>query len=275
MAEWESPGVEELLQFAKETVRSAGEKALGLYGKGDPALKFDQTLITEAELMQVNLFKDRLNSVFPGHGMLGDPLPAEDYVHGEKRYLWIYDPLDGVANFQAGIPIWGISLALLENFWPVFGVTYMPVTGDLFYAVVGRDAYWGDRKVSIPDTGEISNDSVLLTYSRFHNHYDSTFPGKIRNLGSTAAHISYVVRGRAVAALLANVSYRDLAAAQIILMAAGGKIHRLDGREFHLSDYLSGQRIEEHLIAAPDGAFESIRVYLKRTGGDAGSIGPK
>jgi myo-inositol-1(or 4)-monophosphatase len=73
-----------------------------------------------------------------------------------------------------------------------------------------------------------------------------------------------VIRGRAEAALLANVSYRDLAAAQIILMAAGGKIHRLDGREFHLSDYLTGQRIADHLIAAPDGAFESVRMYLKR-----------
>jgi len=262
----ENPGVEELLGFAKDAVSSAGVKALELYGKGNPRVKFDEELITSAELALVNFFRDRLNSVFPGHGVFGDPLPAEDYVHGEKRYLWIYDPLDGVANFQAGIPIWGISLALLENFWPVFGVTCMPVTGDLFYATAGQKAYWGEREIRIPDTGEISNESVLLTYSRFHNQYQSTFPGKIRNLGSTAAHIIYVARGRAEGALLANVSYRDLAAAQIILMAAGGKIHRLDGREFHLSDYLNGQRIEEHLIAAPEGSFESIRMYLKRLG---------
>ncbi|MGA2402518.1 MAG: inositol monophosphatase family protein [Syntrophobacteraceae bacterium] len=261
-----NPGIEGLLSFARETVSKAGDKALGLYGKGNPAVKFDEELVTSAELGLVDFFRDRLNSIFPGHGVFGDPLPAEDYVHGEKRYLWIYDPLDGVANFQAGIPIWGISLALLENFWPVFGVTYMPVTGDFFYAIAEQKAYWGEREIRIPDTGEISNESVLLTYSRFHNQYQSTFPGKIRNLGSTAAHIIYVARGRAEGALLANVSYRDLAAAQIILMAAGGKIHRLDGREFHLSDYLSGQRIEEHLIAAPEGSFESIRMYLKRLG---------
>jgi len=260
----ETPGISELLQFAKETVRSAGEKALTFYGKGNPEVKFDDELVTEAELQLVDFFKERLGSDFPGHGVFGDPLPSKDYVHGENRYLWIYDPLDGVANFQAGIPIWGISLALLENFWPVFGVTFMPVTNDLFYAIVGQKAYWGDRGIRIPDTGEISNESVLLTYSRFHNDYSSTFPGKIRNLGSTAAHISYVIRGRAEAAVLANVSYRDLAAAQIILTEAGGKIHRLDGREFHLSDYLNGQRIEEHLIAAPEGAFESVRMYLKR-----------
>ena len=262
----ENPGIEELLSFAKDAVSIAGDKALELYGKGNPEVKFDEELVTSAEVALVNFFRDRLNSIFPGHGVFGDPLPAEDYVHGEKRYLWIYDPLDGVANFQAGIPIWGISLALLENFWPVFGVTFMPVTGDLFYAVVGQKAYWGEREIRIPDSGEISNESVLLTYSRFHNQYQSTFPGKIRNLGSTSAHIIYVAMGRAEGALLANVSYRDLAAAQIILMSAGGKIHRLDGREFHLSDYLSGQRIEEHLIAAPEGSFESIRMYLKRIG---------
>jgi myo-inositol-1(or 4)-monophosphatase len=260
----EDPGIEELLSFAKDVISSAGDKALGLYGQGNKGVKFDEELVTSAELSLTNFFKDRLNDVFPGHGVFGDPLPAEDYVHGEKRYLWIYDPLDGVANFQAGIPIWSISLALLENFWPVFGVAFMPVTGDLFYAIAGQKAYWGEQELRIPDTGEISNESVLLTYSRFHNLYQSTFPGKIRNLGSTSAHIIYVARGRAAGALLANVSYRDLAAAQIILMAAGGRIHRLDGREFHLSDYLSGQRIQEHLIAAPEGAFESIRMYLKR-----------
>jgi len=260
----ENPGIEELLCFAKDMVSSAGDKAMGLYGKGNPEVKFDEELVTSAELALVDFFRDRLSSTYPGHGVFGDPLPAEDYVHGEKRYLWIYDPLDGVANFQAGIPIWCTSLALLENFWPVFGLTYMPVTGDLFYAIAGQKAYWGEKQIRIPDTGEISNDSVLLTYSRFHNQYRSTFPGKIRNLGSTAAHITYVARGRAEGAFLANVSYRDLAAAQVILMAAGGKIHRLDGREFHLSDYLSGQRIEEHLIAAPEGSFESIRMYLKR-----------
>ncbi|MDA8308145.1 MAG: inositol monophosphatase [Deltaproteobacteria bacterium] len=260
------PAVEKLLVFARDVVSGAGEKAMSLYGKGNAAVKFDEGLVTSAELELSEFFRERLNSVFPGHGIFGDPLPAEDYVHGEKRYLWIYDPLDGVANFQAGIPIWSISLALLENFWPVFGVTFMQITGDLFYAVVGRKAYWGDREIRIPDTGEISNESVLLTYSRFHNHYQSTFPGKIRNLGSTAAHVIYVARGRAEGALLANVSYRDLAAAQIILEAAGGRIHRLDGRQFHLSDYLSGQRIEEHLIAAPEGSFEAIRMYLKKIG---------
>lgn len=264
MTQLANPSIEELSQFAIDTVRRAGDEALRYYGKGNPEVKFDEALVTEAELHLVDLFKNELHAQYPEHGIFGDNLPREDYVHGQESYLWIYDALDGVANFQAGIPIWGISLALLENFWPVFGVFYMPVTGDLFYAHAGQKAYWGQEEIKIPETGEISNESLLLTYSRFHNHYRSTFPGKIRNLGCTAAHICYVARGRAEAALLAHVSYQDLAAAQIILKAAGGEIRKLDGTEFHLADYLNGQRIEDHLIAAPQGAHASVQMYLQK-----------
>ena len=63
----------------------------------------------------------------------------------EERYLWIFDPFDGVANFQAGIPVWGLSLALLENFWPILGAFYMPVTGDLFHAVAGQKRLSGQK----------------------------------------------------------------------------------------------------------------------------------
>ncbi len=254
--------IEDLMEFAMSTVRGAGDLALERYGKGSPELKFDEELVTEAELLQVEYFRNQLNARFPEHVLFGDSTPDQAYVHGGKGYLWIYDALDGVANYQAGIPIWGISLALFENFWPVLGVFYMPVTGDLFFAQAGQQAHWGKEVMRIPDPGEISNESLLLTYSRFHNRYRSVFPGKIRNLGSTAAHICYVARGRAEGALLAHVSYQDLAAAQIILTAAGGKIYKMDGKELHLSEYMGGRKIDEHLIAAAQGAFPSIKMYL-------------
>jgi myo-inositol-1(or 4)-monophosphatase len=255
--------IDDLTKFALDTVRSVGKEALRFYGKGDPRTKFDSELVTEAELHLVDTFKDCLKASFPDHEIFGEAMPSTEYEHGSRRYLWIYDALDGVANFQAGIPIWGTSLALLENFWPIFGTFYMPVTGDLFHARAGDKAYWGSEPIVIPEQDEINNESVLLTYSRFHNHYRSAFPGKIRNLGSTGAHICYVARGRAEGALLAHVSFQDLAAAQIILKAAGGRICRLDGSELHLSDYLDGEQITDHILAAPRGSHASISSYLQ------------
>ena len=111
----------ELHQFATDIIRQAGDKALSFYGKGARQIKFDERLVTEAELHLTDFFNKQLRLHFPEHQVFGSNPENQDYTHEEKRYLWIYDPLDGVANFQAGIPIWGISLALLDNFWPILG----------------------------------------------------------------------------------------------------------------------------------------------------------
>ncbi|MDY6908554.1 MAG: inositol monophosphatase family protein [Thermodesulfobacteriota bacterium] len=264
----EKARLEELRRFAEDVIREAGIEALRYYGRGDPSVKFDEGLVTKAELRLVECFHGRVQERFPGHEIFGDAPVREGYVHGQKGFLWVYDALDGVANFQAGIPLWGISLALLENFWPIFGLFYMPVSGDLFYAEAGKKAYHRDREIEIPETGDVNNESLLFTYSRFHNHYRSRFPGKIRNLGCTAAHLCYVAMGRAEGALLSSVSYQDLAAAQIILNAAGGSIEKLGGGKFFLNEHFEGRRIEEPLLAAPRPSHQNIRNYLDLLGED-------
>jgi len=258
-------GIEDLTQFAMEVIRSSGEKALSYYGRGDIDVKFDEELVTEAELYLAEFFQDQLHAHFPDHQVFNSNQKNEGYTHEGKRYLWIYDALEGVANFQAGIPIWGSSLSLLENFWPILGMFYMPATGDLFHAQAGRKAFLGKKEISVSSQETINDESLLLTYSRFHHHYHSTFPGKIRNLGCTTAHICYVAMGRAEAAVIANESYQDLAAARVIIEAAGGKISKMDGSEFMLDEYLDGQKIEDHLIVGATGFYSQVRTYLQET----------
>jgi myo-inositol-1(or 4)-monophosphatase len=92
----------------------------------------------------------------------------------------------------------------------------MPATGDLFHARAGQKAYRGATEIQVSDQDTINDESLFLPFSRFHQRYRTTFPGKVRNLGCTGAHLSYVAMGRADAALLANVTYRDLAAARVL-----------------------------------------------------------
>ncbi len=258
-----SHGIEDLTQFATEVIRRSGEEALSYYGKGKPNLKFDDELVTEAELHLTEFYQDQLHAQFPEHKVFEGKQENKDYTHEGKRYLWIYDALDGVANFQAGIPIWGSSLALLENFWPILGMFYMPATGDLFQAQAGYRAFWGKKEINVSEQENINDESLLLTYSRFHHHYHSTFPGKIRDLGCTTAHICYVATGRAEAAVITNESYRGLVAARVIIEAAGGKIYKMDGGEFFLDEYMDGQRIDDHLlVVAPDTCLQ-VRNYLQ------------
>ena len=259
MAEQQKNSIEELSKFALEVVRASGEKALSYYGKGVPTIKFDESLVTEAELQLDEFFQDQLLTHFPEHQVFSNNQDKRTYTHKGDGALWVYDPLDGVANFQAGIPIWGVSLALLENFWPVFGVFYMPVTDDLFHAFAGQKAFRGETSIQVSRQENIDDESLFFTYSRFHNHFQSTFPGKVRSLGCTTAHLCYVAMGRAEAALIDNESYQDLAAARVIVEASGGKIYKLDGSEFFLNEYMDGQRIGESLLVTAPAIYSQVR----------------
>jgi len=264
MVESKSQGIEDLTQFAMELIRNIGEKALTYYGRGKLDVKFDEELITEAELSLMQFFQDQLHTHFPDHKVFNSNQKNEGYTHEGKRYLWIFDALEGVANFQAGIPIWGSSLSLFENFWPIFGIFYMPATGDLFHAQAGRKAFLGKKEISVSTQETINDESLLLTCSRFHHHYHSTFPGKIRDLGCTTAHICYVAMGRAEAAVITNESYQDLAAARVIIEAAGGKICGMDGSEFLLDEYIDGQKIDDHrLVVASSDIHSQVCDYLQ------------
>ena len=254
--------IRELTEFAVDVIRSCGEEALAYYGKGKPHSKFDQGLVTEAELHLTDFFQGQLQAQFPEHQLFGNTRENDGYTHEEKRHVWVYDPLDGIANFQAGIPIWGSSLALLENFWPVFGLFNMPSTGDLFQARAGGKSFWGDEEISVSKQENIDDESLCLTYSRFHHHYHATFPGKIRNMGSTAAHICYVAMGRAEAAVISNESYQGLAAVRVIIEAAGGGLYRMDGNRFSLDEYSEGQNIQDQLLVVAPRLLKEIRSCL-------------
>jgi len=255
--------IEHLTEFAIQAIREAGNVALPYYGKGSADAKFDEALVTEAELRLSDFFQDQLAARFPDHLIFTNHQEERGYSHEGERYLWVFDALDGVANFQGGVPVWGISLALLENFWPVFGAFYMPVTGDLFHARAGGKAYRGDHEIHAFGRSEIDDESVLLTFSRFHNHYRTTFPGKIRSLGCTAAHLCYVAGGQAEAAVFTHETYQDLAATRVILEASGARIYRMNGEGFFLNEYLDGDRINEHLLVATPEISSLIRDTLE------------
>jgi myo-inositol-1(or 4)-monophosphatase len=157
-----------------------------------------------------------------------------------------------------------MSLALYENNWPVLGYFYMPVTDDLFCATAEQQAFWNERPLTLVDRGDLSQESLMLTFSRFHQHYRSQFPGKIRALGSTGVHACYVAMGRADAAVVANESFKDLAAVRIIVESVGAKIYKADGSDFFLGDHVDGSRIDSHLVITSPANAESIFECLQR-----------
>lgn len=254
-------GIKVLMRFAMAVIRRTGTEAMNYYGRGRQGIKFDEELITQAELHLHSYFREQVHQEFPQHRFFGGDFIQEKYAHDETRYVWVFDPLDGVSNFLSGIPIWGMSLTLLENFWPVLGVFYMPATEDIFHAQAEGAAYWGKKSIRISSQQSINDESLLLIYSRFHRRHHTNFPGKIRNLGCTGAHICYVAMGRAEAAFVNDESYQDLAAARVILKAAGGNLYRTDGSVLDGNAYIDGNYQGEQLLAATP----SIRTQVIRS----------
>jgi len=94
--------IDDLLKFAIEVIHHCGEKALSFYGKGQKDVKFDEGLVTEAELQLREFFQDQLFARFPDHKVYKTDRGDDGYTHGAKRYLWIYDPLDGSPTSRQG-----------------------------------------------------------------------------------------------------------------------------------------------------------------------------
>lgn len=255
-----------LKEFVENTLRKSGSLLMELYGHGDLTLKFDEDLVTKAENAAWEVLSQKIRGGFEGHEFLRDI--GEDVMDGDDcpRFLWIADALDGAASFQAGMPVWGISAALFEKFWPVLGFLYLPVTGELYSAYAGREALLNDAPIHVREDPTVDNESLMLVYSRFHRDFSTDFPGKIRNFGSSAGHMAYVARGAADACVLMNVNVQDLAAGSIILEAAGGEIRFMDGQRFHLGDHFGGAPVNKPLIAAPKGYHASFSKHLCQLG---------
>ena len=264
MGTGENCSIDALSMFAADVIRKAGTESLKFYGCGKRDLKFDEELITAAEIHLADFFRDQIAREYPSHQVFSADQLEDGYSHEGKRYLWVFDPLDGVDNFQTGIPIWAMSMALFENHWPIFGMVYMPSTGDMFQARAESQAMHGDKAMQISPQDAVDDESLLLIFSRFHQRFHSKFPGKIRNLGCTAAHICYVAMGRADAAVIANESFQDLAAARVIIESAGGKFFKMDGSECFLHDYLDGQKIDEPLLVTAPEKFSSVLACLDK-----------
>ena len=98
MVEQAKNGVEDLTRFAMDVVHRSGDEALSYYGKGLTAIKFDEGLVTEAELKLDEFFEDQLSAYFPEHRIFNRNQGKRAYTHKGDGAMWVYDPLDGARS---------------------------------------------------------------------------------------------------------------------------------------------------------------------------------
>lgn len=172
----------------------------------------------------------------------GADLPILAEESGQSGALeglyWVIDPLDGSANYQRGIPLCAVSIALMREDIPVLGVIFDIGTGELLTGGEGVPASLDGVPVNVSAVSETSR-AVLATGLPVMADYspealqamaaDFAAWKKIRMLGTATLAGAYVACGRVDRYAENGARLWDVAAAMAITRAAGGRAEISDG----------------------------------------------
>jgi myo-inositol-1(or 4)-monophosphatase len=164
-----------------------------------------------------------------------DALYGEEGIAGNQASArqWIVDPIDGTVNYFYGIPHFCVSIALRVAGEIVVGVIHDPMVGETWTVEKGAPPMLNGRPIqaskrdtfaeSILFVGCGKDESALRTgIERFHRA--SLRARKMRMMGSAALGMAYIACGRLDAYIESRISLWDIAAGQLLVESAGGKV---------------------------------------------------
>jgi myo-inositol-1(or 4)-monophosphatase len=249
-------------EWLEEIVRAAGEMALRRFRQVTTVRKADHTVVTIADHEIEAFLRDALGQAFPADSLLGEEMETHMGLSGR---VWAIDPIDGTAAYAAGLPVWGVSVGILQDWEPMAGIFYLPLLDEL-YLSHGHDALFDGQPIRADDSHCVDDQSFLSVTSAAHRKYRIDFIGKTRALGSTAANICYVARGTAVAALLGHPSLWDIAGVLPILRAAGGDLRYLSGPSLDLAVLADGRKCPDLVLAGTPWALDYFAERIEVVG---------
>ena len=253
------------LHLAKDAAIEAGKIILTYY-KADYEIrdKGYHNPVTTADHAADAYLKEVLLADRSDYGWLSEEtVDSPDRLNKDR--VWVVDPLDGTKEFIEGVPNFVVSVALVENGFPIVGVLYNPVTKETFIAAKGEGAFLNDELIRC-STKENVGEMVILnsrseTRRGLWKPYNGTF-GELRAVGSVAYKLGITAAGKAdIFASLRPKNEWDICAGNCIINEAGGKLIDLHGnpREYNLEKTL----IEPGLIAGDVDAVDKTFQVLK------------
>lgn len=194
----------------------------------------------EAEQVLATLLTN--GSAFPvfgeESGLIGEP---------DEAYTWVVDPLDGTANYKAGVPLCCVSVALVQRGEPVLGAIFDFNANEMFSGfgppdAPGSCARFNGQPMRVSTTDAPQSGILATGFPAASDLGDASIGEyvasvqafrKVRSLGSAALMLAYVACGRFDAYWEKNVRFWDVAAGVALVRAAGGRVaDRSASREF-------------------------------------------
>ncbi|MCK2216381.1 inositol monophosphatase [Actinomadura sp. ATCC 31491] len=221
----------QLLDTAAEAARAVGprlRKAFRSRPEIDTKRDFHDP-VTEHDRAAEETIRAVLEARAPGSAVVGE----EGGPTGSGDLVWYVDPIDGTANFAAGLPFFCVSIAAAVGGELVAGVVYDPVREDEFTA--STEGAWcngspirargaaRDREAVLlcsypqPIDLDTEGEPALLRYGRLLSSFST-----IRRPGSAALQLAHVAAGWSDATYGTWSHPWDVAAGALLVRRAGG-----------------------------------------------------
>lgn len=239
----------------------AGKAIMDIYREGDyhTVRKKDNSPVTSADLASDKIISRGIISLFPNVVVLSEEQNIPDYnIRKDWKQFWMLDPLDGTSEFIKKTGEFTINLALIHHTEPVAGYLFIPMTGEMFYAVKGCGSFKyrdneSDKKLSVT-TFSLKDKGLKVVASRNYSEPDTmAFINKldtpqIIKRGSALKFISIATGEADYYPRMIKIMEWDTAAGQIVIEEAGGQL--ISSHTLKPLTYNKPKMTSEHFIAS-------------------------
>lgn len=242
-------------EFVRKAASDFNRESIEYKGLNDMVSYVDKQ--TEERLVE------GLRKILPEAGFIAEEGTGQKTDNQE--FVWIIDPVDGTTNYMHGLPIFAISIALMQNDKIVSGVVYEINRDECFMAWLGGGAYLNNEPIKV-SSAKYLKDSLIATgfpyydFDKMDNYLNilkelMQKSHGLRRLGAASVDLVYVACGRFEGFFEYNLKPWDVAAGTLIVQEAGGKVTDFNGG----NDFVFGRE----LIAGCDMFLELEEVIYR------------
>lgn len=240
-----------LLPEIERICRAAGDLAIAERERLHTELKPDGSIVTNADRAVEEYVRSELSKLCPGDAVWGEESEFEPAKNGR---LWVLDPVDGTSNFTFGQPIWGVSLALIDDDKLAAGCIHLPDLDKCYLGAAGRGATVNGTPMKPIPPGDILRHE-LVGYGDCSLPYRHKLPGKVRHIGSFVVEAAQFVDRELRAVITNGVRLYDAAAGVLLARELGAEIKELNGKDWNEAEWMKPERCRSFGFFPPNSNF--------------------
>ena len=251
------------LEFVKALAAEAATIALARARGSRPQEKANLSYVTDLDHDLERLIRDRLAARFPDDVLTGEEYAAAGGT-GPRR--WSIDPIDGTGNLVHGLPLWAVSIGLIDAGEPVLGVIAIPPLGRAVLGRRGQGAWRDGERLEVARRRRVPQPGQRL---RRHQRPAGRRPADRSPAGSAtweapAARSRFTACNRLQACTFLGEATHDVAAGIVIAAEAGCRFGTIDGRVLTPAEMVAETPVTRPTFVAPPRRLAALMASARR-----------